>query len=127
MKKNLRVLKVGIASRQEIKARTIAIARGEIKPKPGDPKVWFTSLESLAQVLNARNLLLLELIAQARPASLGELAELSGRAKGNLSRTLRTLEHYGIVELRKGERGRIAPKVAYRSIQMEVPLLAEAA
>lgn len=127
MKKNLRILKVGIASREEIKARTIAIAKGTLKPKPGDPTVWFTSLESLAQVLNARNLLLLELIAQARPSSLGELADLSGRTKGNLSRTLRTLTHYGIVELKKGERGRIAPRVAYRGIQMELPLLPEAA
>lgn len=127
MKKTMRVLRVGIASREEMKARTIAIAKGELKPKPGDPKVWFTSLESLAQVLNAKNLLLLELIAQAQPASLDELAQLSGRAKGNLSRTLHTMEQYGILELKRGERGRIEPKVAYRSIKMEMPLLADAA
>ncbi len=27
-----------------VEARTMAIARGELKPKPGDPKVWFTGL-----------------------------------------------------------------------------------
>ena len=31
-------LKVGIASYEDMKARTLAIARGELRPKPGDPK-----------------------------------------------------------------------------------------
>jgi len=127
MKNGSRILRIGIASRNDIKARTIAIAKGELKPKPSDPKVWFTSLESMAQVLNAKNLLLLELIAQTKPASLAELAETSGRAKSNLSRTLRTLEHYGIVELKKGENGRLVPRVVYRSIKLDLPLLADAA
>jgi hypothetical protein len=50
MKNDERVLKIGIASREEIQARTLAILRGEIKVTPDDPKVWFTSLESLAQL-----------------------------------------------------------------------------
>ena len=36
-------LKVGIANYEEMKARTMRIARGEEKPAAGDPKVWFTS------------------------------------------------------------------------------------
>ncbi len=54
MKNDERVLKIGIASREEIQARTLAIVRGEIKVTPDDPKVWFTSLESLAQVLSTK-------------------------------------------------------------------------
>ena len=51
--------------------------------------VWFTSIESFAKVLSERNRALLALIAREEPASLTELAELAGRNKSNLSRTLK--------------------------------------
>jgi predicted transcriptional regulator len=44
-------LKIGIASYEEMKARTMAIARGERRVASGEPKVWFTSTESFAKVL----------------------------------------------------------------------------
>ena len=47
-------LKVGIADYETMKARTMRIARGEERQGPDDPKVWFTSTESFAQVLSAR-------------------------------------------------------------------------
>jgi predicted transcriptional regulator len=119
-----RVLKVGIASLDQIKARTIAIARGEYRPAPDDPKVWFTSIESLAQVLSSKNKLLLELIARAEPVSKAELSELSGRSKGNLSRTLRTMRRYGLVEVSKGDRRRLIPRVPYERIELDMPLRA---
>ena len=115
-------LKVGIASYEDMKARTIAIARGTIEPGKDDPKVWFTSLESLAKVLSARNQALLELIAQQKPQSLTELEVLSGRAKSNLSRTLRTMERYGLVELSRGSDRKIMPRVPYKRIQLEMPI-----
>lgn len=70
-------------------------------------------MESVAKVLSDRNRALLELIAKAKPESLTELAELSGRQKPNLSRTLKTMANYGLVRLQKGKRGQIAPRVAY--------------
>jgi len=115
-------LKVGIASYEDMKARTMAIIRGEHKPRGGEPKVWFTSLESFAKVLSDRNRALLELIAEEEPESLAELAKRSGRAKSNLSRTLRTLEHYGLVRLERGYKGRIAPRVPYSEIVLDVPI-----
>ncbi len=124
MSKNAKVLRIGIASRQEMRARTIAIARGDHKPGTAEPKVWFTSLESLAQVLSTRNRLLLELIRYTRPASLKELAETSGRAESNLSRTLRTMERYGLVRLRKA-RGRIVPEVPYERLELGLPIAAK--
>ena len=48
-----------------------------------------------------------------RPGSLDELARLTGKAKSNLSRTLRTMKGYGLVRLERGERGRITPKVMH--------------
>lgn len=120
----MKTLKIGIASYDQMKARTLAIARGEIKVKPGEPKVWFTSTESFAKVLSNRNRALLEVIVQSRPSSLQELARRTGRKPSNLSRTLKTMERYGFVRLHRGERGRIRPEVPYRSISLDLPLSA---
>ena len=48
-------LKIGIASYEDFKARTIAIARGDLKPTADEPKVWFPSTESFARVLSQKN------------------------------------------------------------------------
>jgi predicted transcriptional regulator len=115
-------LKIGIASYEEMKARTMAIARGDRRAKAGEPKVWFTSTESFAKVLSAGNRNLLRLIVDKAPGSLDELAQLSGRAKSNLSRTLKTMEAYGLVRLERDERGRVAPKVTHDRVELEVSL-----
>lgn len=115
-------LKVGIASYEDMKARTLAIARGELQPKAADPKVWFTSPESFAKLLSNRNRALLAQIVDTHPASLHELATSTGRTPGNLSRTLKTMERYGLVRLHKGERGKVRPEVPYRDVQLEMTL-----
>lgn len=117
-----KTLTVGIANYEDMKARTLAIARGEYKPSLKEPTVWFTSLESLAKVLSARNQALLEMIAERKPDSLSQLEEWSGRAKSNLSRTLRTMERYGLVTLTEGKHRRIVPRVPYSRIRFELPL-----
>ena len=116
-------LKVGIASYEDMKARTMTITRGEQRVAAGEPKVWFTSTESFAKVLSAGNRELLRTIAKEAPGSLDELAALTGRKKSNLSRTLKTMANYGLVRLERGERGRIAPKVVHERIELELPLL----
>jgi predicted transcriptional regulator len=115
-------LKVGIASYQEMKARTMAVARGKRRVAPGEPKVWFTSTESFAKVLSARNRELLRVIAERAPRSLDKLARTTGKAKSNLSRTLRTMEGYGLIRLERGERGRIRPQVLYDRVALDLPL-----
>lgn len=115
-------LKVGIASFEEMKARTMRIARGERRVAPGEPKVWFTSTESFAKVLSAGNRELLRIIAEKAPGSLDELAQITGRAKSNLSRTLKTMVGYGLVRLERRERGRIAPRVEHDRIELDLPL-----
>ena len=75
----MKTLKIGIADYDRMKARTLAIARGEHKPARGEPAVWFTSIESFAKVLSGRDRELLETIARERPGLLTELAELAGR------------------------------------------------
>jgi predicted transcriptional regulator len=115
-------LKDGIESYAEMKARTLRIARGTHKPAASDPKVWFTSTESFAKILSAGNRDLLHIIAEKSPGSLDELVELTGHAKSNLSRTLKTMAGYGLVRLERGERGRIMPKVAHDRVALELPL-----
>ncbi len=115
-------LKVGIASYEEMKSRTLAIARGERSITRNEPKVWFTSTESFAKVLSAGNRELLQIIADEAPASLDELARMTGRAKSNLSRTLKTMAGYGLVRLERGERGRIMPKVTHDRVELNLSL-----
>lgn len=118
----MRTLKVGIASLEDMKKRTIAIARGQLKPSRDDPKVWFTSPESFAKVLSNKNRALLEVIVSTRPDSLQALAARTGRQTSNLSRTLRTMERYGFVRLHRGVRGKIRPEVPYRTISLTLAL-----
>jgi len=115
-------LKVGIASYEDMKARTLAVARGERRVTASDPKVWFTSTESFAKVLSAGNRALLETIADKAPGSLDELAQMTGRAKSNLSRTLKTMAGYGLVRLERDARGRITPKVTHDRVELDLPL-----
>jgi predicted transcriptional regulator len=100
----MKVIKIGIASQVDIRKRMLAIAKGDLKVKPGDPKIWFTSMRSLAQVLSDENRALLDVIRSSKPVSISELAELTGRKQGNLSRTLKTMSNYGLVKMQKQDR-----------------------
>ena len=95
----MKAIVIGIMPQEKIRERILAIARGEYKPKPGDPKVWFTSMKSLAEVLSDDNRGLLKVIVETKPVSITALAESTGRKPGNLSRTLKTMSNYGIVDL----------------------------
>ena len=116
-------LKVGIASYDEMKARTLAVARGKRRIAADEPKVWFTSTESFAKVLSVGNRDLLRIIAEQAPGSLDELARMTGRGKSNLSRTLKTMEGYGLVRLMRGARGRLAAKVTHDRVALDLPLI----
>lgn len=116
----MKALKVGIATLEQYKARTMAIARGEYVPAVNEPKVWFQSLHTLSQVLSDKNRALLALIAQTHPESLSELVEKTGRAKSNLSRTLKTMESYGLVHFEKGPGRQLAPRVNYSGVKLEM-------
>jgi predicted transcriptional regulator len=118
----MKTLRVGIASYEEMKARTMAVARGKLRITRNEPKVWFTSTESFAKVLSAGNRDLLRVIAEQEPGSLDELARITGKAKSNLSRTLKTMAGYGLVRLDRGERGRITPRVTHDRIELDLEL-----
>ena len=119
----MKTLRVGISTYEEMKARTLAVARGKHRVAE-EPRVWFTSTESFAKVLSAGNRELLRIISEAAPSSIEDLAQLTGRAKSNLSRTLKTMVGYGIIRLEPGERGRLAPKVTYDRVQLDLAIAA---
>ncbi|MCE3045465.1 MULTISPECIES: transcriptional regulator [Legionella] len=122
--------KIGIMSLEQYKQRTIAIAKGLYKPKKDEPKIWFTSMKSLANVLSEENQHLLKLIIENEPKSVSDLEALTGykRKANNILRTLRTMEQYGLVKLeespnrvRKG-RAPLMPKALYDEFDVEFSL-----
>ena len=119
-----RIVKVGIMSLDQFKLRTIAIAKGEYKPKKDEPKIWFRSIKSLANVLSEENQHLLKLIVLTHPKSISELESTTGRTANNLLRTLRMMENYGFVKLKEGKgiRGRapLIPEVIYEGVEVDV-------
>jgi predicted transcriptional regulator len=106
---------IGIASQQAFRVRALAISRGDYRPHPNEPKICFASMRSLAEVLSDDNRALLRVIREHKPESLRQLAELTGRAPGNLSRKLKTMERYGLVEMRRGSRT-VRPVVSAREL-----------
>jgi len=108
-------LEAGIASYEKMKARTMRIARWE-------QRIWFTSTGSFAKGLLAGNRDLLRVIPKtcwrcrtiwprhrARQVELVADAADDGRLRARASGA-------------RGERGRIAPKVGYDRVELELPL-----
>jgi predicted transcriptional regulator len=100
----MKTIVVGILSQEKIRERMLSIARGDFKPKSTDPKIWFTSMRSLAEVLSDDNRALLKVIQDSKPESISSLADITGRKPGNLSRTLKTMSNYGFVEMKRENR-----------------------
>ena len=84
---------------------------GLVHAGPDEPKVSFTSTESFAKVLSAGNRELLRIIAETAPGSLDELVRITGRAKSNLSRTLKTMAGYGLVRLERDSAAASPPRL----------------
>lgn len=99
-----KVIKVGIMPEAAFRDRMIDIAAGRVVPKRGEPKIWFHSLKSATEILSDSNRELLKIIVEEKPQSYQELAAISGRQPGNLGRTLKTLEMYGIIDIKQTAR-----------------------
>ena len=119
-----RTLKVGIAPRAAVFQYMREVVSGRRRRTSNDPDIWFSSVERFAKVLSERNRALLALIAEKRPDSIYTLAAASGRAKSNLSRTLRTMERYGLVRLEKGEGRKLKPVVTFGRIELRLKVAA---
>ena len=107
-----KTLKCGIMPKDDYIKRTIAIAKGEYKPSKNEPTVWFESPQAMGQILNQDNIKLLKIIVTKKPKSIQDLANISGRAKSNLSRTLKTMSRHGIVTLKRKNRAIVPIAIA---------------
>src|SRR5260370_8062299 len=116
----MKVLRSGIASTDDFKARTIAIAEGRLKVRAGEPKIWFNSAQSLGKLID-ENWPLLQEIRRRPPQSMTELAGRTGRSLSNLSRTLKSLELRGLVSIAVGEGLSKRPVAAYARLELVAP------
>ncbi|BEV08799.1 helix-turn-helix domain-containing protein [Methylophilus sp. DW102] len=110
-------INIGIMSEVQFRERMLAIARGEYQPAADEPKIWFSSMKSLAEVLSDENRALLRVIHESQPASITELAIITGRKQSNLSRTLKTMSRYGLVEMLRENR-QVKPVVKATEFQI---------
>jgi len=69
----------------------------------------------------AKNRERLETIRRTSPQSLAELAERTGRNRPALSRALKTMEQYGLVQISRHKR-KLVPRVRYRRIAVLMEL-----
>lgn len=111
------IMKIGIATPEQQRQRVLDIAAGRRQVKRGEPKIWFPSLKTAAEVLD-RNRELIRLMHDEQPQSVQELAQMSGRAESNVSRSLKRLEAYGIVRMVKAGRQR-RPEALARELIFE--------
>ncbi len=119
-------IRVGILPLERVRDYTISVAKGTHKRKPGEPKIWFTSIKSFAAVLSDENRELLRIIHDDEPESIADLEQRTGRKASNLSRTLRTMANYGLVRLDEGQQGRgrraVKPVAIARSVSLTLDI-----
>ncbi len=115
-------LNIGVMSLESYKKRVLEIARGNYKVSPTEPKIWLTSLDSLAKLLSPKNKLLLELIRDHHPQSIQEIASMTGRNKGNISRTLKRMRNCRMIDLKRKEKGKLVAEVKFDRIHIEYGL-----
>ena len=73
----MKKLVIGLATQRAVRSRALAIARGEKQPRASEPKICFTSMRSLAEVLSDDNRALLRVIREQKPESLSQRAEFT--------------------------------------------------
>ncbi|MFM9971152.1 MAG: transcriptional regulator [Burkholderiales bacterium] len=113
-----KVLKIGIASVPEQRARTLAIAAGKRKRDDSEPNIWFPSVAAVARVLSDENLALLKAIREQQPESMDSLAKFVGKHAPNVSRSLHTMAHYGLVQFVKNGRT-VTPIATFDHLSVE--------
>ena len=121
----MKTLKIGIAGCDRMRARAVENVSGEHEPARGEPTVRFISIEIFTEMLSQCNRELLAMIAQERPDSLTELADLAERSKPDLLRTLTMMSCYGLVEWEEGQHGTLVPRVLYDRVILDTQSVIE--
>jgi len=89
-----------------------AVARGE-RAAPDRPE------RAHEAPFSPGNLDLLRLIVSGRPATVSDLAAMSGRAQSNVSRALQALVRHGLVRMVRDGRA-VRPEVVSRTVRLDL-------
>jgi predicted transcriptional regulator len=108
-----------IQSHGSLKKEMKAVARGERAAPKDAAAPSFDSVSALLRLLTPENRALLAVIRDKKPHSIAELAELTGRAQPNLTRTLGKLEAMGFVQM-KSVRRRKVPTTAVQAFRIKI-------
>lgn len=65
-------------------------------------------MKDLATLFSDENWALVKVIQETHPYSIRKLDKITRRPVGSLSRTLKTISHYGLVEVKRGK-NRVIP------------------
>jgi predicted transcriptional regulator len=117
------VLRVGIASPEQVRRRMLDIVSGKRRHQPEDPKIWFASVAEAYRVLSSETMVLLELIRAHEPSSFKDLAVQIGENESEVRSKVRELNDFGLVELEKTLREEV-PRVKYDRLLLDLPLSA---
>jgi predicted transcriptional regulator len=113
-----KVLKVGIATIQQQRDRSLAIAAGTRARGDDEPKVWFPSVTAMARVLSDENMALLKAIREQQPDSMDTLARAVGKQAPNVSRSLHTMAEFGLVKFIKNGRT-VIPQTTFEHLSVD--------
>ena len=113
-----KVLKVRIATVQEQRAQSLAIAAGTRHRGDDKPNVWFPSVSAMARVLSDENMALLKAIRELRPNSMDALAQVVGKHAPNVSRSLDAMAAHGLVEFVRNGRA-VIPQTTFEHLSVE--------
>jgi len=111
--------KFKVQSFHSVRDEMIAVARGERPAPPDAAAPTFESVDLVVRLLTPENRQLLSTIRNRKPRSVTELAQMTGRAQPNLTRTLAKLEAIGLITFETVGR-RKAPRVAVDKIVVEI-------
>ncbi len=114
-----KILKVGIATVPEQRARSLAIAAGTRKRSDNEPNVWFPSVAAMARVLSDENMALLKAVREQKPDSMDSLAKVVGKHTPNVSRSLHTMAEYGLVTFVKNGRT-VTPQATFEHLSVDI-------
>jgi predicted transcriptional regulator len=102
-----------IQSHSSLRKEMKAVARGK-RPAPADAALpSFNSVEAVMRLLTPENRELLAVIRDQEPQSIAELAEITGRAAPNLTRTLAKMEAMGFVRMKTVKRRKVPTPIVH--------------
>jgi predicted transcriptional regulator len=108
-----------IQSLDSLEREMRGVARGERPAQADAARPSFNSVEAVVRLLTSENRHLLAVIRDRKPVSVAELAQITGRAQPNLTRTLAKLESAGFIKMKTIGR-RKAPSAAVKKIIVEI-------